>query len=104
MKFKDITKQKPDVVALMKTSLIPYEEGDIKIYKISGTDTMVIHHSYISGQYGSLSNTERPVKESEIKRFITTKMKTRTQKVTISISSNGVVHIQEEYAETSVLN
>lgn len=31
-------------------------------------------------------------------------MKTKTENVTISISSNGVVHIQEEYAETSALN
>lgn len=96
MKFKDITDYKPEIVNVMKMTS-PSAGENVKIYSVVGTDTVGFHDCYKGGQYGSISNRERAVKQSEIRNFIIKIMKTKPANTLIQISNSGVVHIKHDY-------
>ncbi|MCY7858637.1 hypothetical protein MOB44_18575 [Bacillus sonorensis] len=94
MRLKKVS-NRPDVIEALKIYQPELDEKDVKMYIISGTDTFFVHQKIPNGQIGSISNWQRPVKPKEIKKFITSIMKTHPTHTKISISSNGIIHIHE---------
>lgn len=96
MKLKDVTSERNDIVDLLKMTT-PYKDSLVRVFTVVGTDTMIIHNTYSSGQHSSLSNRERPVKSSEIRNVISKIMKTKTDKVKVYKSRLDTIHIDQKY-------
>lgn len=92
MKFKDVTNEKGNVTFLLKSNLD--KTKFIRVFECG--DTGIIYSSSENRKHVSISNTNRHVKNSEMKYAIKRIMKTKVESVEIYLSNSGVIHIHEE--------
>lgn len=99
--FKDVTKQKPDVIKIVTTDL----PGDVitKIYECK--ETAIIHSKNSNSNHASISNAKGYdfIQEWEIKYAIDHILKADYTNVSMLVSSNGVIHLYANN-KTSLLN
>ena len=86
MKFKDVTKQRPDIVHYLINIL---KNDTVKVFERGGT--RVIFSSNFQEDHASVSNPYRQINEKEIK-FVISILKTAPENITMSHGNLGVTH------------
>ncbi|MGN4124843.1 hypothetical protein ACMGD3_07480 [Lysinibacillus sphaericus] len=90
-KFRDVTKQKPDVIKVVTADM----SDDIitRIYECK--ETAIIHSKNSSSNHASISNAKGydSIQEWEIKYAINHILNVDYTNVSMLVSSNGVIHL-----------
>lgn len=88
-KFRDVTKQKPDVIKVVTADLS--DDVITRIYECK--ETAIIHSKNSTSNHASISNAYDFIQEWEITYAINRILKEEYENVTMFVGGNGVIHL-----------
>lgn len=96
--FRDVTKQKPDVLKVVNANA----PNDVITKIFERKDTVIIHSKNSSSNHASISNAKGHgfIQEWEIRYTIEHILRVELENVSILVSDNGVVHIYANKGNT----